>query len=243
MLPDGRSRPAALTLALQADGLEIGRTASPSIGGKMRYYRPSGAAFSVALLTAGLALLPKEAAAHCDSMGGPVVHAAQKALETNTIEIALAWVLPAGEREIRDAFDRTMRVRAAGGEARELADLWFFETLVRVHRTGEGEPYTGLKPAGSETAPGIVQADRALEVGSVAELAAHLSDATSRVLRERFGQVVELRNYSAQDVSAGRLYVRAYTEYMHFVEALFSLLTGEAEAHSGAHDAVGRPPQ
>lgn len=208
----------------------------------MRSYRRPGAAVSVALLTAGLALLPKQVAAHCDSMDGPVVHAAQKALETNTVEIALAWVLSSGEREIRDAFDRTMRVRIAGGEVQELADLWFFETLVRVHRTGEGEPYTGLKPAGSETAPGIVQADHALEVGSVEELAAHLSDATSRVLRERFDQVAELRDYSAKDVAAGRLYVRAYTEYMHFVEALFGVLTGEAEAHGDAHDALGRPP-
>jgi len=207
----------------------------------MRYLGPPGAAFAMVLVTSGLILLPRQVAAHCDSMDGPVVQAAQKALETNTVEIALAWVQPSGEKEIRDAFDRTMRVRGAGGEAQELADLWFFETLVRVHRMGEGEPYTGLKPAGSQVAPGIVQADQALEAGSVDHLVAHLGDEASRALHERFDRVVHLRDYSVHDVSTGRLYVRAYTEYMHFVEALYGLLTGQEEAHWGAHDAPSQP--
>ena len=203
----------------------------------MRHARLMNAAFSTGLALSWAMLLPEQVAAHCDSMDGPVVHAAQRALETNTVEIALAWVLAAGEAEIRDAFDRTMRVRAAGGEARELADLWFYETLVRVHRTGEGEPYTGLKPAGSEIPAGIVQADRALEAGSIEALVVHLTDQASRVLREQFARVVELRDHDVTDVATGRRYVRAYTEYMHFVEALDGLITGDTEAHWSTHDA------
>lgn len=205
----------------------------------MRYSNLLAVAASLALGLAGALLLPSEAAAHCDSMDGPVVHAARKALETNTVEIALAWVLPSGEKEVRDAFDRTMRVREAGAEARDLADLWFFETLVRVHRTGEGEPYTGLKPAGSEVSVGIVQADHALEEGSIEGLASRLADRTSQGLHDRFDRVVHLSDHDATDVSAGRRYVRAYTEYMHFVEALHALLAGGNDLHSRAHDGHG----
>jgi hypothetical protein len=192
-------------------------------------------AVSMSLL--GLLLLPSRALAHCDSMDGPVVHAAQRALETNTIELALVWVPPSGEQEIRDAFDRTMQVRVLGGPAQELAELWFFETLVRVHRMGEGEPYTGLKPSGTEIPEGIAQADKALADGSIEALAGRLALDASEALRERFHEVVRSSAYDPTDVAAGRRHVRAYTEYMHFVEALHSLLDGAAESHWGAHQA------
>lgn len=184
----------------------------------------------------GALAFPNRVFAHCDSMDGPVVHAAQRALGTNTVELALVWVQPNDEQQIRDAFDRTMRVRVAGGEAQELADLWFYETLVRVHRMGEGEPYTGLKPAGSEIAPGILRADHALDVGSVDELAGQLAGAAVETLRDRFERVEALSDYDVADVEAGRRYVRAYTEYMHFVEALDALLTGETDSHWASHE-------
>lgn len=164
------------------------------------------------------------AAAHCDSLDGPVVQAAREALAAGEVEGVLVWVRPEDEAEIRAAFARTLEVRRAGGEARDLADLWFFETLVRVHRAGEGEPYTGLKPAGWEPPAGIEAADRALEAGSIDAVVdatvAELADA----LRERFQHVLELRDYDPTDVDAGRRYVRAYVQYIHFVEEVHALV-------------------
>ena len=49
---------------------------------------------------------------------------------------------------------------APSAEARELADRYFFETLVRIHRAGEGAPYTGLKPAGRDLGPAVPAAVR-----------------------------------------------------------------------------------
>ena len=54
-----------------------------------------------------------------------------------------------GEDELRAAFDRAQRVRAVGGEAAALAEQWFLENMVRIHRAGEGAGYDGIKPAGS----------------------------------------------------------------------------------------------
>ena len=73
------------------------------------------------------------------------------------------------EQEIRDAFVEVLAVRSLGIEAKQLADRYFFETVVRVHRAGEGEPFTGLKAAGSVD-PAIAIADRALESDSAAPL-------------------------------------------------------------------------
>ena len=98
---------------------------------------------------------------HCDSLDGPVVQAACAALEGGDELIVLPYVHSGGETKVREAFAQAMVARAVGGAAQEVADRWFFETVVRVHRAGEGEPYTGLKPAGLDVGPVIPIADRA----------------------------------------------------------------------------------
>ena len=58
------------------------------------------------LLTLAL-LAPKSALAHCDGMDGPVVKAAQQALATGNVNLALAWIQSKDEPEIQAAFSRT----------------------------------------------------------------------------------------------------------------------------------------
>lgn len=196
------------------------------------------AAFAALTLT-GMAV-PAPAAAHCDSMSGPVVQAGMRALERGQVIGVLVWVRKEDEREIRDAFERTLQARRAGGEAREVADRWFFETLVRVHRAGEGEPYTGLKPAGYEAPEGIEAADQAIQSGRGAELAARIAEHAAESLRAKYERVMALKDYDPADVEAGRAYVHAYVEYIHFVEQLHGLIEGgpahgEHEATAAAH--------
>ncbi len=171
------------------------------------------------------------AAAHCDTMDGPVVAAARSALKTGDITPVLKWVKQDSEAEIRAAFARTMKVRAQGGEARELADLYFFETLVRVHRAGEGAPYTGLKPAGAEVEPAIALADQALDSGSVDRLIKAVNEDIAAGLRRRFARVIETRKHADASVEAGREYVEAYVEFIHYAERLHGQASGAASAH------------
>jgi hypothetical protein len=106
---------------------------------------------SIVIAAAATALVQapaRTAGAHCDTLDGPVVVDARAALAAGDVTEVLKWVQAGDEPEIRAAFDRTLAVRAAGGAALELADTWFFETLVRVHRAGEGAPYTA-SPAGA----------------------------------------------------------------------------------------------
>jgi hypothetical protein len=187
-------------------------------------------AMAVVLAASGL-MVASPAAAHCDSMDGPVVKAAGEALATGEVERVLLWVRRQDEGEIRDAFARTLEVRALGGTAEEMADRWFFETLVRVHREGEGAPYTGLKPAGYEIPAGIAMADRALEDGSADEVAARIAAHLEGAIRERFEAANALRSHGPTDVEAGRRYVHAYVQYIHLVEEVVELLHGGAHAH------------
>jgi hypothetical protein len=170
------------------------------------------------------------ARAHCDTMDGPVVKAAQKALEMGNVNLVLIWVRENDEPEIREAFARTVAVRRFGAEARALADHYFFETLVRVHRAGEGMPFTGLKPAGGELGPTIPAADRALVKGSSEEVETLLMPLLREEIGRRFRAVQARRAYPAGDVAAGRRFVEAYVSFLHYIEAAHEVLSGEKAA-------------
>ena len=160
------------------------------------------------------------AQAHCDTLDGPVVGAARQALDTGNVNLVLVWVQKDDEAEIRDAFRKAREVRKAGGGARELADRYFFETLVRVHRAGEGAPYTGLKPAGS-VEQAVAAADKAIQRGDLHGLAKLVSARLEHGLHEHFEQVMAKKKYDPNDVVAGRAYSSAYVEFVHYAERLY----------------------
>jgi len=173
---------------------------------------------------------PPGVRAHCDTVDGPVVQDARRALEAKDVTPALKWVRPQAEGEIREAFRQALAVRGLGAEAQALADRSFFETLVRIHREGEGAPYSGLKPAGSEVDPTILASDRALETGSVEALVKTITADVESGLRERFARASRAKAHAGHDVEAGRAYVEAYVEFMHYGERLRRDATTNAAA-------------
>jgi Family of unknown function (DUF6448) len=176
-------------------------------------------------------LVPEQVWAHCDSLEGPVVQDARLALEKGDPTPILKWVSKEHEDEIRDAFKQTISVRAKGDDAKGLADRYFFETLVRIHRIGEGEGFAGLKPA-SSVDPGIAAADKALQSGSAKELAKHMSTAVGEGIQKRFAVALERKKRAAVSVEAGREYVEAYVDYIHFVESINRIAShGASHAH------------
>jgi hypothetical protein len=177
--------------------------------------------------------------AHCDGLDGPVVKAAQIALETGNVNLVLIWVHKQDEAKIKEAFERTLQVRRLSAEAKQLADMYFFETLVRIHRAGEGAPYTGLKPAGRDLGPAIPAGDKALETGAIDPLFKLLNDAMHNGLHETFTQANAKKNFSKDDVQAGRKYVKAYVEFIHHVERLYEAAAKPADAHSHGIEEVG----
>lgn len=178
--------------------------------------------------------------AHCDTLDGPVVTDAKAALEKKDITPVLKWIKPENEAELKTAFAQTLTVRTQGKEARELADQFFFETLVRVHRAGEGAPFTGLKPAGTKVERAIAAADRALESGKADALIKTVTDAAAAGIRQRFAETIEKKKQAEYNVQAGREYVAAYVEFVHYVEALNATATRPASAH--AHGEAAAQP-
>ena len=171
--------------------------------------------------------------AHCDTMDGPVVVAARLALEKGDVTPVLQWVRPADEKEIRELFGKTVTVRQKGADARELADRYFFETLVRVHRAGEGAPYTGLVPAGTPVEPVIALTDQALAAGDADRLANAMAGHVDEGIRRRFTRAAEARKRADESVAKGREFVAAYVELTHYVERLHRDATTDAAHAAG----------
>ncbi|MDA3793145.1 MAG: DUF6448 family protein [Elusimicrobia bacterium] len=187
--------------------------------------------FAVLFALCTVVLVPAGVLAHCDTLDGPVIQDARIALEKGDITPVLKWVKEESEGEIRKVFDKTIKKRSKGAEAKEKAELKFFDTLVKVHREGEGAPYTGLKPAG-QVEPIVAKADMAIAEGSVEELAGKIAGHISSAITERFERLMEAKKHMNESVGAGREYVEAYVQFMHFTEAVHKIAMGEAAHHN-----------
>lgn len=188
------------------------------------------ASFAAAILVA-----PQITLAHCDTLDGPVVGDARTAMSMGDVTPILKWVQPKDEAEIREAFAKTMVVRKLDSKAQQLADTYFFETLVRIHRAGEGAPYTGLKAAGA-VEPVVAKADLALADGNVDGLAKAIVTHTEEGIRKRFEHALETRKHAHESVEAGREFVEAYVTYVHYVEGVANAVHGAPQ-----HAKTGTP--
>ncbi len=175
----------------------------------------------------------QSAQAHCDSIDGPVAKAAQKALETGNVNLALPYAPAKAEPEIKAAFEQSLKVRSLGGDAKVLADRAFIETTVRLHRVGEGAAYTGLKPAGLDYGPAIPTAERAIATGDLKQVKAVLDEEIEHGLHARFhhageAQKASLEPQKAADVPTARERASAELDFITYVESLRQAAHGVA---------------
>ncbi len=178
---------------------------------------------------------PTPAEAHCDSVNGPVVNAARQALDNNNVDLVLPYVQAESEAELTRVFEHTQEVRKLGGEAQQLADHFFFETAVRLHRTGEGATYTGLKME-SDFGPALTEADRALESGSLDGVQSLLEQEVKDGISQKYQVVVDAREAAAKEgtVAANRERAEAELLFEKYVYGLYETASGASVAGEGS---------
>lgn len=194
--------------------------------------------FAAAALAAALFFPAAPAAAHCDSVEGPVVVDAKGALEKGDVAPVLKWISAAQEPAIREAFRKTLAVRKLGAEAREVADTAFFETLVRLHRETEGAAYTGLKSGVKEPAF-IGQLESALTSGSVDAFSKLVGEHAAAGIQGRFAKALAAKKSADASPADGRSYVAAYVELMHYTKAIVEAVHAD-HAGPAAHAAPAK---
>jgi hypothetical protein len=191
----------------------------------------------VALAFSAIAVLgvATPALAHCDAIDGPVASAAVRALDQKNVNIVLPYIAADGEAELVEAYGKAIAVRQKDSAARDLADRWFMETAVRLHRAGEKAPYTGLKPAGQDHGPAIRAAEQALVNGEVAPVLALLSKHVEHGVAARFEHAAHAPRpagrASGADVAQARERVRAELGFIEYVEHIYRALEPAPHAH------------
>ncbi|WP_216699409.1 DUF6448 family protein [Actinotalea ferrariae] len=170
---------------------------------------------------------------HCDSLDGPVVTAARRALDADDVNLLLPYVHADGEDEVREVFALVRTVRHEGTTAREVADRLLFETVVRVHRAGEGAPFTGLKPAGLDVGPAIPLAEQALADGDAAELVELLTGAVRSEAERRLGLALAAADEAATGVPQARRWVEAMLGLQVWAHGVHKAVHGGGH---GGHD-------
>lgn len=169
--------------------------------------------------------------AHCDTMEGPVVKDAKKAFEANNVNHVLKWVKAENDNEVKSAFNLAMKVRPLNADARQLAENYFYNVLVRIHRAGEGAPFTGIQPSGMPIDERVKTADKSIETGNFKPLESIIPKDRVPELKKRFNKAMAMKNYDVDNVQAGREYIESYVQFFKYAE-------GE-EGHAHGHAAKG----
>lgn len=196
---------------------------------------------AASVVIGGIVMAPVTAQAHCDTLDGPVAKAAIAALETGNVNAVLAFAPAEAETEITAVFEHARRVRGLDGDVRQLADRYFIETVVRLHRQGENAAYTGLKPAGMDFGPVIPAAEKALDSGKPEELVGLLTSAMQQQVNARFQHGMEARKLppvaaSHEEVAAARERVHAELGFVLYTEGLHQAIKGGAPHAEGGHE-------
>jgi hypothetical protein len=187
-------------------------------------------ALMTAVLLGGLIAFPLSAQAHCDS------------IDTNNVYLVLPYAPASAEAELGEAFRQAVAVRAAGGEAKGLADRYFMETAVRLHRAGEHAPYTGLKPAGTDFGPAIPAAEKSLETNDLEPVLAVLTEAAAHGAHAKFQDAAHLHAEKEPtthaEVAAARERVTADLGFIGYIEGIYLATQSSGHIEGGERAAA-----
>ena len=148
---------------------------------------------------------------------GPVMKAAQTALESGNARHILIWVPEGSENTLRNLLEKTCCERYS--QKNHAAD-WYFETVQRLHRSGMRSYYSGPDPGISGEIPVLQMADEAIETGNFEKLSTMVPDMHISKARQWFYTIREMRNYPSDNLSAGRKYVSAYLDFITYLNHL-----------------------
>jgi len=164
---------------------------------------------------------------YCDTMDGPIVTAAELALEMENINYILPFVKKEYETELKDAFDKSVTVRELSGEAAEIADYWFFETAVRLYMLGAGKSYSGIKQSGLNRKHIILKAQDAVENQDKTALETFLMDSLRDAIETKYEMVISKNTYDINDTEAARDYLNSLMDFIDFSKEILKIIESQ----------------
>jgi len=161
---------------------------------------------------------------YCDTMDGPIVAAAELALEMENINYVLPFVKNEYETELKEAFNKSVTVRELSGEAAEIADYWFFETAVRLYMLGAGKPYSGIKQSGINREHIILKAQDAVVNQDITTFETFLLDSLKEAIETKYEIAVSQQDYDVNDTQAARNYLNSLMDFVEFSNEILKII-------------------
>lgn len=173
---------------------------------------------------------------HCDSMDGPVVKAAIRALDEKNVNLILPYVPKDNENEVLDVYNKVIKLREQSSDAKYISDKYFFETVVRIHRAGEGAAFTGLKPAGIDHGMVVPVAEKAIEKENAEKLTRLLCNALKSEIEKKFARIMELKRQENGPVDKAREYVSNMLGFIVNSHKLYKCITADTSHFTHQHE-------
>jgi hypothetical protein len=163
-----------------------------------------------------------------DITNGSVMDAAKMALDTGNVNYVLIWVPEASENKLKNLFAKTVCERRDRKDVQDIAFDWYFETVNRLHRAGEGTLYTCMNLAGLDERSVVPKVKRVIETGEAEEIIGFIPKTQEHDFRHRFRHVMEKKNYDVNNVVDGRAYVAAFTDFIVYLHHIYTSIPREA---------------
>jgi len=159
---------------------------------------------------------------HMSFDNDPVMSAAKKALETGKAHYILIWIPEESENTLKNLLEKvccTLNTQKDGND--HIVD-WYFETIKRLHSGYYGSRNLNIPTKTPEEKTIIFLVERACESGNFEVITTIIPDTPAGEMRQRFNDVMKKRNYTVENITDGRVYVSAFTDFIAFVNSLRS---------------------
>ena len=149
---------------------------------------------------------------------GPVLSAAKRALETGNADYILIWIPEESENTLKNLLEKVCcEINIHKNACDDIVD-WYFNTVNRLHTVYCGPHNLNLSTKAHAEKKIIYLAERACKSGNYQDITSVIQDTPDGEMRQRFNDVIKKRNYRAENIAAGRVYVSAFTDFIVFVK-------------------------
>jgi hypothetical protein len=148
--------------------------------------------------------------------------AAMRALETGEAHYILIWIPEASENTLKNLLEKAYYERYTQKNARTHIVDWYFTTVNNYHSGYYGPRNLDISTKTPEEKMIISLVERAFESGNFEEIGTIIPDTPTGEMRQRFDDVMKMRDYHVENIAAGRVYVSAFTDFIEFVNNLRS---------------------
>src|SRR5512137_2844109 len=156
-----------------------------------------------------------------DEMHEPVFKAAKMSLETGNVNHILIWLPVESENSLKNLLEKTCCIRSSRMNMQKQAYDWYFETVNRFYRSSS-PPDHHRTQSPDLSGKLVLKIDRAIESGNFEEIQDIIPVTHEADAKQRFQHLIKMRDFSVNNIAAGRLYVSAFFDFHHYVHDLSS---------------------